>query len=106
MKNLTILQTPMIPSKGIIPQAIHEQYEWRKTKVFAGNSWIGIAQLEEPIWWNRPLTSEVISKQEPDGLWSLNLPYIGGRADYKTGYNLLLNKNSVPIAVHLELKPT
>ena len=105
MKNLTILQTPMIPSKGIIPQAIYDQYEWRKTKKFAGNSWIGIAQLEEPIWWNRPLTSESLSKQEADGIWSLNLPFIGGRDTYKTGYNLLLNKNSIPIAVHLELNP-
>jgi hypothetical protein len=105
MKNLTILQTPMVPSKGIIPQAIQEQYEWRKTKQFAGNSWIGIAQLEEPIWWNRPLTSETLVRQEADGIWSLNLPYIGGFESYKTGYNLLLNKNSIPIAVHLELNP-
>ena len=105
MENLTILQTPMIPSEGIIPQAIREQYEWRKSKKFAGNSWIGIAELKEPIWWNRPLESDTLSKQEADGLWSLNLPFIGGRDTYKSGYNLLLNKNSIPIAVHLKLNP-
>jgi hypothetical protein len=105
MKNLTILHAILNPSKGDIPQVLKDQYEWRKTKQFTGNSWIVVAETLEPIWWNRPLKPETLLQQEPDGLWSLNLPYIGGQADYKTGYNLLLNKNSISIGVHLKLNP-
>lgn len=61
--------------------------------------------MQEPIWWNRPLQSDNLVKQEADGLWSYNLPIIVGNAGNKSQYNMLLNKNSVPVAIHLKMNP-
>ena len=49
--------------------------------------------------------SETLIKQEADGIYSYNLPFIGPSTDFKTGYNLLLNKNSIPMGVHVKLQP-
>jgi len=38
-----------------------------------------------------------------DGLYSYNLPFLGNRDTYKTGYNLLLNKNSITYTSHIKL---
>jgi hypothetical protein len=46
-----------------------------------------------------------LCKLEPDGIYSFNLPFIGGRDLYKTGYNILLNKNSVPVAGLIKVNP-
>jgi len=95
---IKIYTTPMIPSKGITPLMIERQFVWRNTGHYDGEAEIGIADMQEPIWWNRPLHSDTLVKQEPDGLYSYNLPFIGGADVYKTGYNMLLPKNSIPIA--------
>jgi hypothetical protein len=92
----------MIPSKGIMPQVMINQYEFRQTGRYTAQSEIGIALLEEPIWWNRPVHSEVFLKQEPDGIYSLNFPYFGGKNDFKAQYNSLLNVGCVPVAVQLK----
>ena len=34
---------------------------------------------------------------------SCNLPYIKHEASFKTGYNILVNKNSVPVTAHIKI---
>lgn len=103
MYNIKISIQPLAPSEGehsIVPN----QFIWRTEKRFVGGNDIVIADIQEPIWWNRPLTSNILCKQEEDGLYSYNLPYWGGnKLLFKTGYNVLLNKNSVPCAIHIQL---
>ena len=101
MKNLRIYNEPMVPSKGLIPKIMLEQYQFRQTGKWTAESEIVIALLEEPIWWNRPVKSEVFLKQEEDGMYSLNFPYFGGNNDFKAQYNTLLNVGCVPVAVQL-----
>lgn len=106
MKNLKIYTAKMAPSKGITPQILQEQFEWRKSLIWKSlANQIVIADIEEPVWWNRPLESDTFIKQESDGLWSYNLPIILRKAQYKTDYNVLLNKNSIPIALHIQINP-
>lgn len=104
MKNIKVSSQKMIPSKGIMPQIMFDQYEFRQTGKYEANSEIVIALLEEPIWWNRPVKSEVFLKQESDGIYSLNFPYFGGEDDFKSQYNSLLNAGCVPVAIQLKLK--
>jgi hypothetical protein len=86
------------------------QFFWRTRKKFIGDSEIVIMNNKEAVWWNRPLTSDVFCKEEEDGLYSYNLPFLdaiaGGTAIYKTGYNLILNENSIPCAAHIQLDAT
>ena len=102
---IKIIKGILAPSKGehsIIPN----QFKWRTEGVFTGESQIVIADNQEAIWWNRPLTSTIMCKQESDGLYSYNLPFWQGKNEkllFKTGYNVLLNKNSVPCAIHIKL---
>lgn len=100
MKDLEIFIAPMVPSKGINPKIMQDQFIFRKTGIYNGKSTIGIADMQEPIWWNRPLDSDSLVKKEVDGLCSYNMPLAGGQA-FKSAYNILLNKNSVPIAIQL-----
>jgi hypothetical protein len=102
MKNVKIYCDAMVPSKNIIPQIMKNQYRFRQTGHYTANSEVVIALLEEPIWWNRPVTSDVFIKQESDGLYSLNFPYFGGKNDYKAQYNSLLNVGCVPVAIQLK----
>ncbi len=88
----------MKPSENKIPEILYAQFNWRKTGIYKGESEIVVADNQEAIWWNRPLESNTLCKLETDGIYSFNLPFIGGVDIYKTGYNLLLNKNSVPVA--------
>jgi hypothetical protein len=50
MKNVKVSSQKMIPSKGIMPQIMFDQYEFRQTGKYEANSEIVIALLEEPIW--------------------------------------------------------
>jgi lipoate-protein ligase A len=59
--------------------------------------------MQEPIWWHRPINPDNLVKQEADGLYSYNLPLIGQA--FKAGYNILLNKNSIPIAIMIKMNP-
>lgn len=102
MKNVRIYCDPMVPSKGIMPQIMLNQYEFRQTGKYTAQSEVVIALLEEPIWWNRPVHSDVFLKQEDDGIYSLNLPYFGGDNNFKAQYNSLLNVGCVPVAVQLK----
>lgn len=95
----------MRPSKNKIPEILQAQFSWRKTGLYNGDSEIVVADNQEAAWWNRPLESDTLCKLEPDGIYSFNLPFIGGRDLYKTGYNILLNKNSVPVAGLLKVNP-
>lgn len=104
MKNVRIYCEPMVPSKGIMPQVMVNQYHFRQTGEYTAQSEVGIALLEEPIWWNRPVKSEAFLKQESDGIYSLNFPYFGGNNDFKAQYNSLLNVGCVPVAVQLHYK--
>lgn len=102
MKNVRIYCEPMIPSKNIMPQVMVNQYEFRQTGNYTAQSEVGIALLDEPIWWNRPVKSDVFLKQESDGIYSLNFPYFGGDNDFKAQYNSLLNVGCVPVAIQLK----
>jgi hypothetical protein len=101
MKNVKIYCDPMIPSKNIIPKIMKEQYQFRQTGKYTGDSEVVIALLEEPIWWNRPVESNVFVQLEPDGIYSLNFPYFGGKNDFKAQYNSLLNVGCIPVAIQL-----
>ena len=106
MKNLKISVEKMAPSKHITPVVIKDQFEWRKTHLYnSKTNYITIIDIEEPVWWNRPADSLFLDKKEADGLWSYNLPFLGNREDFKVNYNLLLNKNSIPIANHIRINP-
>lgn len=102
MKNVRIYCEPMVPSKNIMPQVMVNQYEYRQTGNYTAQSEVGIALLDEPIWWNRPVKSDVFLKQESDGIYSLNFPYFGGDNDFKAQYNSLLNVGCVPVAIQLK----
>lgn len=107
MKNLQISIEQMEPSQGITPEVITEQFKWRQDKKYqSSKNYITIINIQEPVWWNRPAESTKIVKQEADGLYSYNLPFLGNRADFKVNYNLLLNKNSIPIANHIKINPS
>lgn len=109
MNKINISKTVLHASKGehnILPN----QFIWRTEKKFVGDNEIVIMDNQEAVWWNRPLTSDVFCKKEKDGLYSYNLPFLsaflGGTDLYKTGYNLILNKNSIPCASHIQVDET
>ena len=104
MQDLIIKTAPLAPSKGIHPQEVIDQFNWRKTGVYTGKSFIGLcADIQEPIWWNRPLDSDVLCKVEADGNYSYNFPYIYKTPDFKTKYNILVNKNSIPVISQIKI---
>jgi len=105
MKDIEIKVFTLAPSKGITPDIIYQQFEWRKTCQFNGKEIIGIGDVQEPIWWNRPFKSDVLIKQEADSLYSYNLPFMYRRNSEKTKYNLLVNKNSVPLMIQIKINP-
>lgn len=102
MKDVVVRKGVLKPSEGK-HENISEQFIWRKTGNFVGKNQIVIMDTQEPIWWNRPLESDIMVKQEDDGLYSYNLPFLGNRDVYKTGYNLLLGKNSITYTGHILL---
>jgi len=105
MKNLIIKDVELAPSKNINPDLLYKQFNWRKTGKFEGIESIILycSNMQEPIWWNRPLESDTLVKQEADGLYSYNLPYIWKNNLFKTKYNILVPINSVPIIGQLKV---
>lgn len=108
-KKINVRKVVLDPANGehnILPN----QFIWRTEKKFVGDNEIVIMDNKEAVWWNRPLSSDIFCKKEEDGLYSYNLPFLsalkGGKDLYKTEYNLILNKNSVPCAVHIKLDNT
>lgn len=108
-KNIIINQVILRPSTDE-HSVLTSQFLWRTKKQFVGDNLIVVADIKEPIWWNRPLSSDTLCKKEQDGLYSYNLPFLGSLAGgtdiYKTEYNLLLNQNSIPCAAHIQLDET
>lgn len=94
------------PSKNITPDIIYQHFNWRNDKLVTCNNIVAFGNVKEPIWWNRPYQSDIVIKQEPDGLYSYNLPYIYRQNNIKTKYNLLVNKNSVPLLILIKLDKT
>lgn len=103
--DLKICRVPLQPSAGE-HSILHNQFVWRTERRFIGENRIDIMDIKEPIWWNRPYTSEVFCKLEDDGMYSYNLPIASGENSFKTKYNYLLNRQSVPIALHIKLDDT
>jgi hypothetical protein len=49
MKNVKVYCAPMVPSKGIMPKIMTNQYKFRQTGEYTAESEVVIALLEEPI---------------------------------------------------------
>ena len=90
----------MAPSEDENPEILKKQFDWRNGLKYDGESEIVFADIKENVWWNRPLNSDVFVKQEEDGLWSYNLPLAWRQesAAWKANYNVLLNKDNLPVA--------
>ena len=90
----------MAPSEGENPEILKKQFDWRNGIKYAGESEIVFADIKENVCWNRPLNSDVFVKQEEDGLWSYNLPLAWRQESvaWKANYNVLLNKDNLPVA--------
>ena len=90
----------MAPSKGETGEILKKQFDWRNGLKYDGESEIVFADIKENVWCNRPLNSDVFVKQEEDGLWSYNLPLAWRQKSvaWKANYNVLLNKDSLPVA--------
>jgi hypothetical protein len=108
IKNIIVTKDVLSPSQGkhtILP----EMFTWRTEKKFVGENKIVVVDPLEAAWWNRPLATEAFCKKEADGVYSYNLPFLhkdNNNLLFKTNYNVLLNKNSVCIVVHIQLDST
>ena len=91
------------PSRNINPDIIYSHFNWRKNSIYKGKNTIQIGDVLEPIWWNRPLKSNTPIKKEANGIYSYNLPYIRRTPDFKTDYNILVGKGTVPIIMLLKV---
>ena len=96
----------MAPSAGENPEILKKQFDWRNGVRYDGDNEIVFADIKENVWWNRPLNSNVFVKQEDDGLWSYNLPLAWRQESvaWKANYNVLLNKDNVPVAGMIKIK--
>lgn len=101
MSTITVEKGILNPGANI-NSFIPEQFTFRNTGEFVGTNRIAILHMEESVWWNRPLHSNEMLKLEDDGLYSYNLPFLGDRDTYKTGYNLLLPLNGIAIISHIK----
>jgi len=104
MLNISYKIVPVAPSKDINPEIIQQHFNWRLHGTYTGENTVQAGDMQEPVWWNRPLYSNILVKQETDGLFSYNLPYIYRKEDFKTKYNILVNKNSIPLIIQLNIK--
>lgn len=106
INGISIYSEKMVPSKNLNPQIMKNQFVFRKTGNFVGQNEVVVALMEEPIWWNRPLKedTEELVKLEQNGIYSYNLPLYNGAPNWKSNYNLLLNKNNVPVSAHVKFK--
>ena len=94
------------PSNNIIPQVLYNQFHFRKYKEFKGKSEVALGIIEEPIFWNRPLTEQTdqLIKLEQNNIYSLNLPFALSTHKWKSNYNIMINKNNAPLVIHLCFK--
>lgn len=87
-----------------------QQFEFRKNNKFTGGNWAAIGIVESPFWWNRPLQKNSnkakLVKLETNGLYSVNLPLILENIPWKSEYNLLVTKESIPFLIQLKFKKT
>lgn len=108
--NVRVIKDIVNPTNGFNSIA-PEQYEFRKTGRFVGESVIAVCTMEEAVWWNRPFEedSAFLTKAE-DGLNAYNFPIFAGvgrnisKSDsfaYKTNYNILLNHNAICPLAHI-----
>lgn len=108
-KNIKVRKGIFAPSTGE-HHVFANQFIWRNTKKFVGDSEIVIMDNKENAWWNRPAESDTLCKKEADGLYSYNMPFLGLDADrkdlYKTEYNVLVNLHSVPCVAHIKIDDT
>ncbi len=105
MKELNIEIAVLNPSKGITPQIVKDQFHWRKTHEYFGLNTIAIGDVKEPIWWNRPIHTNILTKQEEDGLYSYDLPYIYTNRFFKSKYNVLVGEGTVPLMMMIKIDP-
>lgn len=103
--NIIIEETVLNPSNGE-HATLPEQFLWRSKGIFEGPNRIVICDTKESIWWNRPITSDTLYRVESDGLYSYNLPLLDNIAEFKSGYNLLLGKNTIAYAAHIKFDDT
>lgn len=103
---LKVKINPINPTNGIVPDILKNQFHYRKYKEFIGKSSVEIAEMKEATWWNRPLIEDTnkLLKLESDGLYSFNLPIAFKYDKWKSNYNVLLNENNAPLAIHLCFK--
>ena len=107
-KNIEVLKDVLAPSEDKHAN-LQSLFIWRNEEKFVGGNRVVIADPQEAIWGNRPLSSGVLCRKEDDGLYSYNLPYIYGDKEnllFKTGYNVLINKNSVVCIIHVQTDDT
>ena len=97
----------MQPSAGLNPEILQQQFDWRNGKAYTGNNVLVFADIKENVCWNRPLNSDVFVKQEEDGLFSYNLSlaWRNETLAWKASYNVLLNKDNLPIAGMIKVNP-
>ena len=102
MKKIIIEKDVLSPSSGQ-NSFIQDQFDFRKTGEFKSNdNRVAVLKMEESVWWNRPLDSDKMVRLEEGGLYSYNLPFLGDRDEYKTGYNLLLPKGGIAVISHIK----
>jgi hypothetical protein len=107
-KVATIYMEDMHPSANKYPDIIENQFQLRKNDTFTGENVVAIANMGEAIWWNRPL------KENTDAAWGwqgdipcCNLPItLGKNMQWKSYYNLLLNKHNLPTIVQIKFNHT
>lgn len=94
------------PSKNIIPPVVYNQFHFRKFNEFKGKSEIGVGIIEEPFFWNRPLTENTteLLKLEENNIYSFNLPFALTTQKWKSNYNIMINTYNAPVVMHLKFK--
>lgn len=75
LNNLTIRRVILQPSAGE-HSILHNQFIWRTEKRFVGENEIAIADIQEPIWWNRPYTSNTFCKKKKTACTVIIFHYI------------------------------
>lgn len=103
-KDIKVHITDLNPSNNISPEILKHQYTYRTTKNFVGKSEIAIGNMLEPIWWNRILPDKAdntLLKNASNGIYSYEFPLLDSIPKWKANYNILLNTNSMPVAIHI-----
>lgn len=101
----TIYTTEFCPSKNKFPTFIEHQFQFRKYNKVIGENEIVLANMGEAVWWNRPQIEDTEEAWgiAADGLPCCNLPISFGKKNtWKSNYNILINKNNLPIGIQLK----